>query len=378
MMLAILGIYVSCFILHVLLPGRRTIGYVCDRDGKALKYKLNGFVMWIISFATFLIFPMTIQTQLYDNFAGNALEALVIGLAVSFFFYIRGGNEKYARCRTIDQVNSKIEPALAGEAPSKLAKFYLGHEWNPRIFGVDVKMYLYAVGAITLQLNILSFCAADRLRRGHLSFAAGTYLAMFSWFIAEYMFFENVHLYTYDLFAEKIGFKLCWGCLFFYPFFYGIGGLSLAWQESRTDISFPISICCLFLFFCGWIITRGANLQKYYFRVNPANKTFTFGPFTVDQRCVPGTHILCSGWWGAAKHFNYTGEILQGLAISLPAVLISNSLASAVVPLAYPVFYCALFIPRQIDDDALCQQKYGEKWNKYSEIVTYRMIPGIY
>ncbi len=36
---------------------------------------------------------------------------------------------------------------------------------------------------------------------------------MLSWFCVEYLMHEHVHLFTYDLFAERTGFKLTWGCL---------------------------------------------------------------------------------------------------------------------------------------------------------------------
>ena len=52
--------------------------------------------------------------------------------------------------------------------------------------------------------------------------------ALFSFFLLEYLFFERVHLYTYDFFAERVGFKLGWGCLCFYPYFYAIGLWSVA------------------------------------------------------------------------------------------------------------------------------------------------------
>lgn len=79
------------------------------------------------------------------------MEACIIGLAVSLFFYFRGGKEKYSRCLTVDQLKNKVKPTLASnKPPSALETFYLGHEWNPRFFGVDVKMFLYCVGAVTL------------------------------------------------------------------------------------------------------------------------------------------------------------------------------------------------------------------------------------
>jgi hypothetical protein len=46
---------------------------------------------------------------------------------------------------------------------------------------------------------------------------------MFSWFLVEYLYYEHVHTFTYDVFRERIGFTLTWGCFVFYPFFYCIG-----------------------------------------------------------------------------------------------------------------------------------------------------------
>ena len=54
------------------------------------------------------------------------------------------------------------------------------------------------------------------------------YCALFLWFVAEYLVFERVHLYTYDIFAERLGFKLGWGCFAFYPYFYLIGLWAIA------------------------------------------------------------------------------------------------------------------------------------------------------
>ena len=47
-----------------------------------------------------------------------------------------------------------------------------------------------------------------------------------------------------------------------------------------------------------------AFLQRF-----PECKTVFFG--TIAQRTVPGTKILCSGFWGSARHLNYRGEIVQ-------------------------------------------------------------------
>ena len=96
-----------------------------------------------------------------------------------------------------------------------------------------------------------------------------------------------------DLFAEKVGFKLCWGCLAFYPFFYNIGALHLVYAAPSSDLSGKQAIAIALLFLIGWSITRLSNLQKFSYRVRPDQKTFFFG--LVEQRTLPGTRILISG-----------------------------------------------------------------------------------
>ena len=44
----------------------------------------------------------------------------------------------------------------------------------------------------------------------------------------------------------------------------------------------------------------------------------------------------------------------------------------------YPLYYVALLFPRQIDDDKRCAAKYGPLWNRYTDRVKYKIIPGIY
>ena len=152
-----------------------------------------------------------------------------------------------------------------------MARFFLGTEWNPRVLTIDVKMVLYLIGATYLQLNILSGIEVQRsLLGGHVTLALKTYAVLFTWFLLEYLAGEEVHLYTYDLFAEKIGAKLLWGCLFFYPFFYCIGLHSLV--SSPADVTPTQAVAIVVLYFSGWAITRGANMQKYFFKRYPDKK----------------------------------------------------------------------------------------------------------
>ena len=214
------------------------------------------------------------------------------------------------------------------------------------------------------------------------------YLCCFAWFCIEYLYFEDVHTFTYDLFAERLGFKLVWGCLCFYPHFYCIGVWSLLdLTDPANDLSRTSALAIALLFVIGWGFTRGANLQKFwhkcvqssipaagarlkqpigvsetlqeYVSTHPAGLLVGFASSSFGWHglgdTVPGSkgRLLCSGWWGLSRHINYFGEIVQAVALALPGYLTTGSL----VPWLYPLYYVALFVPRQIEDDEACEIK---------------------
>jgi len=112
--------------------------------------------------------------------------------------------------------------------------------------------------------HVLSFAAHHYILYGEQA-SKGVYLCtgLLTFFLIDYLTFEEVHLYTYDLFAERVGFKLGWGCIAFYPFFYAIPLWStVALPDAHTPV-FLLVIYAL-VFFSGWSISRGANLQKYF------------------------------------------------------------------------------------------------------------------
>lgn len=61
----------------------------------------------------------------------------------------------------------------------------------------------------------------------------------------------------------------------------------------------------------GYLVFRGANSQKDLFRRDPGH------PRVAGLRTLPterGTRLIISGWWGIARHINYTGDWLMGWA----------------------------------------------------------------
>ena len=231
-------------------------------------------------------------------------------------------------------------------------------------------MWLYLIGAVMLELHVCSFFAHHYLKFGDLS-SPGFFFAavMLSWFVFDYLTFERVHLYTYDLFAEKVGFKLGWGCLVFYPYFYTIP----LWATADTTVAATpawVQLASLLIFFSGWSLARGANMQKFYFKTNPERTFLGIRPEAITD----GKHsLLVNGFWGISRHVNYLGEILMGTGIALAV-----SFHGSWLPWLYPLYYVALLLPRERDDDKRCAAKYGELWTTYTNRVKYRIIPYIY
>lgn len=347
-------IYLFIFILNALLPGRWVTGYVCKpKSSEKLKYRLNG--LWVLAVVIFTwailcrsgVIPWDWLWQIrWYSLAG----AITVGLIFSFAIVL-----PFPKTRK-----------------SFLADFYFGRLENPQLRDgrIDAKMYLYLAGAVMLELNVLSFAAHNQMVFGE-NTSPGIFMAaaFLSFFVIEYLFFEEVHLYTYDFLAERVGFKLGWGDLAFYPFFYAIPLWATADLPAPHGTKFLMVIYFL-VFLTGWCLARGANMQKYLFKKNPLKAFLGIRPQTITDG---NKKILVSGFWGISRHINYLGEILMASGIVL-----SVGYPMLPWPWLYPVYYVILLFTRQIADDKLCSAKYGPLWDEYRKKVPYRIIPYVY
>jgi delta14-sterol reductase len=255
---------------------------------------------------------------------------------------------------------------------SIFADFYFGRALNIQLWNgrIDLKMWLYLTGACMLSLNVLSFTAHHLLLYGT-NFSPGIILsaALLIFFLIDYLTFEEIHLYTYDLFAERVGFKLGWGCLAFYPWFYVVPLWSTV-SLSVKNTPWVFLIICALVFVTGWVLSRGANLQKYYFKKDPKRRFLWMEPETISDG---NTILLVNGFWGISRHINYFGEIIMAIGI----VLATGHFA-LFWPWLYPLYYVALLFPRQADDNKRCEKKYGPLWDEYVKKVPCKIIPFLY
>ena len=347
-------IYIFIFILNAGLPGRWVTGYVTGWNStQKLRYRLNGLLVLITVLFSWVIvchFGFLAWEWLYEYRWYGLAGAITFGLIFSLALVL-----PHPRVKN-----------------SFLADFYFGRLENPQLWGgrIDAKMWLYLVGAIMLQLNILSFVAHHYIVYG-IHGSPGVYLAalLLTFFIFDYLTFEEVHLFTYDFIAERVGFKLGWGCIAFYPFFYVISVWSAVDLPDPQTSGYLLVIYAL-LFFFSWILSRGANLQKYFFKKDPKRVFLGMAPETITD----GNKILLvGGFWGISRHINYLGEI--GMALG---IVLCTGHPLMIWPWLYPIYYVVLLFARQYDDNKRCSLKYGALWEEYQKKVPFRIIPYIY
>ena len=354
-----LAIFAVFFVLQLVLPGRWVPGYVVNPEtGEPRKYRLNGILVFVIAV---IVWAFELTGMPREWFYRSSIYAIV-------------GGTVFAAILTVIAVYSQPRTKTS----SFIGDLWLGRAQELSFFKsrFDVKMYFYVVGGTMLSLNAMSGAAFHYEHFGeNANPGVFLYAAFFTFYIFDYFIFERVQLYTYDLIHEKVGFKLFWGGLIVYGWVFI---LPLWGMAAHPDPGFGpawtyvwlIGTAALFLF--GWGIGRGANLQKYTFKRWPERKFL--GLIRPEYIQAGDRKILCSGFWGVARHFNYMGEGLLALSVALSFGHFGNPWAWT-----YFVFVVTFFTFRQFHDDEFCAEKYGpEKWAEYQARVKYRIMPGVW
>jgi protein-S-isoprenylcysteine O-methyltransferase Ste14 len=187
-------------------------------------------------------------------------------------------------------------------------------------------------------------------------------------YVADCFFHEEAILTTWDIKHEKFGWMLCWGNLVWLPFTYTIQAHYLV--HHIHDLPLWGTVGVILLNVAGYAIFRGANLQKHRFRKNPERPIWGAKPEFIAT--AGGPLLLTSGWWGLARHVNYLGDLLMGLAWCLPCLFASP------IPYFYVLYLIILLVHRERRDHDSCRLRYGKDWDLYCLRVPYRIVPGLY
>jgi hypothetical protein len=353
------ALYAGWLLLQALLqafaPGRAHEGALLA-DGTRLKYRMNG---WFSLWATLGLFGLAVwlgwvpATLFYDHFGPLLTVANILAFGFSLFLYFHG------RAR-----------GQGGEVSGRpLYDYFMGTSLNPRIGDFDLKLFCEARPSLILWVLIdLSLAAGQYQAHGGLTTPMILVVAFQFLYVADYFFHESAILTTLDVRHERFGWMLCWGNLVWVPFAYSLQAHYLV--RHTHDLPAWGVAALVALNGGGYYIFRSANNQKHRFRADPEGLIWGKRPDYIRTR--RGPLLLTSGWWGVARHCNYAGDLLMGLAWCLPCLF------DHLLSYFYILSLTLLLVHRERRDHALCLAKYGEDWDAYCRRVRWRILPGLY
>eukprot|EP00168_Porphyra_purpurea_P004744 TRINITY_DN15748_c0_g1_i1.p2 TRINITY_DN15748_c0_g1~~TRINITY_DN15748_c0_g1_i1.p2 ORF type:complete len:224 (-),score=84.06 TRINITY_DN15748_c0_g1_i1:28-699(-) len=166
-----------------------------------------------------------------------------------------------------------------------------------------------------LLLN-LSFAYAQATGGGGLTGRMALYQALAAAYIVDYFVHEPAMTSTWDIIAERFGLMLVWGDYVFIPFGFSVQLwylLPTGGAAALPPLHPAAAAATVALFGAGAAAFRGANSQKHAFKADPKAPVWGRPPVT-----LAGGRLLASGWWGLARHVNYTGDLAIAAALCAP------------------------------------------------------------
>ncbi len=342
-------------LLAVLLPGRKAEGAPLP-DGRRLEYRLNGLLALslTIGVAAAVVWLGGVSPGLlFDHFGALVTTSnLVVLLGCAWLVALgrRQANDEERRLNLLEA-------------------YTVGACRNPRIGGFDLKFFCESRPSMILWVLIdLSLATKQYALHGTVSNAMVLVCFFQILYVVDYFYFEDAILTTWDIKHENFGFMLGWGCLVWIPFAYSLQPLYLVAHPEHLPWWGATGIFLLNVL--GFYIFRTSNLQKHRFSSDPMEPIWGEKPEFIKTE--HGTLLLTSGWWGISRHSNYLGDWLMGLSWSLTCGF------PRLIPYFYPIYFAILLVHREWRDAKHCANKYGADWNRYTEKVRWRIIPGIY
>lgn len=355
--LVITGWFVLCIIMYYS-PFGTTVRGSKIRDGTTLEYRINAIQTFIIAHILFPIgycyFKLNVSF-VYNHFLAFAVSAIVFSTILSIYLYARS----FRKDATL---------ALGGNSGYFIYDFFIGRELNPRIGSFDWKFFCeLRPGLVGWVLINYSMLVAQYEKHGFVTNSMILVCVFQAWYVLDGLWFEEAILTTMDIVYDGFGFMLAFGDLAWVPFTYGLQARYLV--DNPVALPWWAIVAIVVLKLAGYYIFRGANSQKDQFRRNPNHPSVRNLNTLTTKR---GTKLITSGWWGICRHPNYVGDLMMALSWSLPCGF------NHILPYFYVIYFTILLVHRQLRDEDNCRKKYGADWNKYCNIVKWRLIPGLY
>ena len=336
-------------------------------DNVQPEYANNGFDFWktTVIFTSVLSYIFrSIPIVFTQNFVPFIITCHIIGLALVFYLYHRSKHNYFDK-------NIDDEKEI-----SSIFRFFRGLEIHPKLFNIDVKQWTNCrFGMITWQITILLFMYYYFYEIGFNS-AILVNVLLQTIYIGKFFYWETGYFNTLDIILDRGGFYICWGCICFVPAFYTFTTYYLI--NNHPTISHLSSFIILLLGIFFTYKNYEVDHEKEIFKrdgeksvINGKACTFLEVEYEKDGKIIK-SKLLTSGFWGITRHMNYSFEILTSLMWSMCGY------EFGIIPFLYLFYIIILLVHRIYRDEEKCKKKYGKYWEKYCNIVKYRLVYGIY
>lgn len=248
---------------------------------------------------------------------------------------------------------------------SLIKDLWFGIDLNPRLLGVDLKVFAYRPGMLGFWMFNLSNLYRHYQIYGTVHDAMLLFQLFTTWYTLDYFWFEKCILSIFDIIEERWGFMLIWGDYVWIPFVFSINSF-LAVHDTRVIPTWMMMLMAG-LFITGMIVFRQANYQKYSIKQDRTALIEGRPAEFLEGR------LLVSGWWGRVRKANYLGDLLIAFSFAAPVATWSTPAA-----FIYPAYLTILLLQRCLRDEARCGAKYGDLWTRYCQRVPYRIIPYVF
>lgn len=356
-------------LLYVALPGPSAWGQETPA-GHVLEYRVNGLLAWVISNGGLVVgslvlglFPLSI---IADRWEGLLVAANAYGFLLTVVAFAKAHW-------------GPTHPKDRKFTGSWLYDLFMGIELNPRLGDFfDFKLFHNGrPGIVAWTMINISFAAAQYRRFGVVSDSMVLVNVLQAIYVLDFFVHEDWYLKTIDIAHDHFGFYLSWGDSVWLPFMYTL--------QAQYLSRFPVQLGGLLFWtilaagILGYCVFREANFQKDVCRRTDGKCSIWGRPASVLRTTYTSTDgrqhrslLLISGFWGLARHCNYSGDLL------LSAMMCAATGGRHLLPYFYIIFMAILLVHRVERDHARCLGKYGAYWEEYCRRVPYKLIPGLY
>eukprot|EP00762_Andalucia_godoyi_P005640 ANDGO_06420.mRNA.1 7-dehydrocholesterol reductase len=362
------------YVLLVLIPCNLVHGPE-TKAGRKPEYRDNGVSAFIATMiATVLLcgsLPGAHITSFLEGIVPLVLALEACALVICFLLYMSFTSS----CVTDD------DQGPSGNGP--IFDFYCGLWLHPRLFGIDLKQFVncrFGMMAWAVICVIASGYQYHRFGAVGSAVLVSTFLQIV--YIYKFFVWELGYVASMDIQHDRAGYYLFWGCITWLPAFYCLPVTLIA--VKTAPVFDWVHMAWLAVGLLSIYLNYDVDRQKILVRSSNGRCTIWGNP----AECIRATYtitlpngaeesreslLICSGWWGVARHVHYLFEILAALSWSATA-----GFQYGLWPYLYVLFLTGLLVHRLLRDEERCASKYGDAWEKYKARVQYYIVPYVF